>query len=1052
MFVLEYDIAARAVRLQLALPSRQNGSSFELGRAGMQQIRQHRSTRVWLGFLAIFTFATGCSRPMYRRQADREAYYLLHEKSCRTPWQVPSQFTVEPDARSRFFDPTDPDHPILPPAGPALYQYQLPEFNHARVPGAETLPPAPGQPATEPLPMPPMPSGQPPSNGAPPNPVPPPVSAAHPHPPTGLPTHGRTGQPAYGPPAPKSWVQPASFESPISQPGEPAAADASDPFADDIEVSTDRQIMRTDASGEALAIPAVKPEYWDKLPANCLARMLEFATVRGEYADTFSKQPSAEMLDRAPRLTLHDIFELALINSREYQQQKQNLYQAALTVSLQRYSYATKFTTTGNGVDTTYTHSRTNGQTINSLRVPSSLEGNRLLATGGTLLGRFANDVVLRFNGSDGFSSVVNSDLFFSLSQSIFQRDIILNSLIQSERDLVYAARRFARYRKSFFLDIATSYYSILRSYRGIEIDAQNYFAQVRNFQQAEEEVLSEIASAPNPISVNQFEQGVLTARSSVIRSCNSLEQLLDNLKITIGIPTETPINIDLTELQQLTLRDSTEVEKERAQRWQKRLVGFRTSAQATDLIDILNADASLAERLFTWATLRSRISHQPIEASHLAAERARFRMDIARLDATNKQAQLDDATHPGPNEPPAPPILILQRQLDLIASQDILITRQGQYAVRRHFPANVLTPYRQQFLGLVAKRTKLQADVASGLKTPRNLRVQDLLGNASMLVAELTTLSQNLDQLLFGQPVQKVDLKETLVLTDQLLQQAEQLFAGEVSGLPVIAMSVDDAMVTALVQRLDLMNQRGALADNWRQIKIAADELRSVLNLNASQTISTHDNRPFDFSFNDSQTQLALSFDLPLNRKAQRNTYRRTLLNYNTSLRDLMRYEDDIKLQIRRQLRNLDQARVQYPISVTQAAISEEQVVSVQMQLMLGLVGVRALDLLKAFSDSREALGKVADDRIGYIIERANFAFELEAMMLDDEGFWPQINEPQYRFEPNEVYPWNAGSAYGDFPSFLKVSPEFKRMLNYAPPGAQEASMTPAQSPPVQK
>ena len=69
--------------------------------------------------------------------------------------------------------------------------------------------------------------------------------------------------------------------------------------------------------------------------------------------------------------------------------------------------------------------------------------------------------------------------------------------------------------------------------------------------------------------------------------------------------------------------------------------------------------------------------------------------------------------------------------------------------------------------------------------------------------------------------------------------------------------------------------------------------------------------------------------------------------------------------------------------------------------------------------------------------------------MMLDDAGFWPEVNDPRYQPEPNSVYPWNAGSAYGDFPSFLKVSHDFRCMLNYPPPGADSATMQqPVQQP----
>ncbi len=124
------------------------------------------------------------------------------------------------------------------------------------------------------------------------------------------------------------------------------------------------------------------------------------------------------------------------------------------------------------------------------------------------LLGRFANDVVLTFNGPTGFAADISSEMLFEITQSVFQRDVLLEPLIQSERDLVYAARRFARFRKEFFFDIASTYYNILLTYRRIEIDAQNYFSQVRNYQQAREEVGSEISNAPNVICLEPVRTG----------------------------------------------------------------------------------------------------------------------------------------------------------------------------------------------------------------------------------------------------------------------------------------------------------------------------------------------------------------------------------------------------------------------------------------------------------------------------------------------------------------------------------------------------------------
>ena len=70
----------------------------------------------------------GCSRTRYRLAADRDATAILEEKSACQPWQLPAMFSVYPDPRSRFFDPTPTDDPALPVPAPQLYAYTLPEL------------------------------------------------------------------------------------------------------------------------------------------------------------------------------------------------------------------------------------------------------------------------------------------------------------------------------------------------------------------------------------------------------------------------------------------------------------------------------------------------------------------------------------------------------------------------------------------------------------------------------------------------------------------------------------------------------------------------------------------------------------------------------------------------------------------------------------------------------------------------------------------------------------------------------------------------------------
>ena len=244
--------------------------------------------------------------------------------------------------------------------------------------------------------------------------------------------------------------------------------------------------------------------------------------------------------------------------------------------------------------------------------------------------------------------------------------------------------------------------------------------------------------------------------------------------------------------------------------------------------------------------------------------------------------------------------------------------------------------------------------------------------------------------------------------------------------------------MATALIQRFDLMNERGRLADDRRNIKIVADDLESIFDLDASYAISTRDNKPFAFTTKKSRAQVGLSIDLPFNRRQQRNSYRQALIEYQAGRRSLMALEDTIKFEIRSGLRSLEETRLQYPISVTQAALAAEQVISINLQLDLGVSGVRGTDLLLALQELRQGLIAVANQRVGYLVERARFVRNLELMYINDTGFWNDINRPEVQPESHLVYPENAGPAYGTIPSFLFISSEVRNSVKSPLPAVQ--------------
>ncbi|KKK83307.1 hypothetical protein LCGC14_2794700, partial [marine sediment metagenome] len=351
-------------------------------------------------------------------------------------------------------------------------------------------------------------------------------------------------------------------------------------------------------------------------------------------------QPTAARRDPSPRLALEDIIDLTLINSREYQTQKETLYRVALRLSLERFDYEMKFSTSGNRTAANYSHTRDGGETINSLDVPTTITSDKLLATGGALLARFANDVVLTFNGPQGFAADVGSELLLEISQSVFQRDIAFESLTQAERDVVYAARDFARFRKRLFRDQASQYYALVLAYRGIEIDTQDYFTNLRAYNQGEAEYR---AGQRSRVEVDQVEQSVLTGRSRLIGSCDGLERSLDSLKVSIGLPPELPLNLDLTELELLTLRDEATVSAERVRRARRNLLSERRKT-ALDRDTLLRGAVDLTGRMLDLHKSHQRLGRQLSNLKSLELLHSRLNVDEARALIHLHRTALRDA------------------------------------------------------------------------------------------------------------------------------------------------------------------------------------------------------------------------------------------------------------------------------------------------------------------------------------------------------------------------------------------------------------------------
>jgi hypothetical protein len=84
-----------------------------------------RRTLLWLLLwaLPIVHSLSGCTRPHYRRKADRQVAALVQEKSYDPRWALPPNFNIYPDPRSRYREIYNEDRPPMPEDDPDSHQY-----------------------------------------------------------------------------------------------------------------------------------------------------------------------------------------------------------------------------------------------------------------------------------------------------------------------------------------------------------------------------------------------------------------------------------------------------------------------------------------------------------------------------------------------------------------------------------------------------------------------------------------------------------------------------------------------------------------------------------------------------------------------------------------------------------------------------------------------------------------------------------------------------------------------------------------------------------------
>lgn len=259
--------------------------------------------------------------------------------------------------------------------------------------------------------------------------------------------------------------------------------------------------------------------------------------------DPFSiDNPGIELRDRMyageeiEPLDLEDLLLVAAENSREYQTQRENLYLAALNFTFQRFLFTTienadtAVTQTGLGNDTT------------SASLMNTLGLSRLFETGMVIAADFGLDLLSTdFRGA--WADV--SSAAISITQPLWRGsnpDFVTEDLVQSERDVLYEARSYERFRRSFAVSVANDFFDVLLQGNILQNEEENFRGLTRLRER--NEAFAD-AGRLNEIQVDQASQDELRARDRVIDAERRLQTQLDDFKLLLGLPTEAAFTVE---------------------------------------------------------------------------------------------------------------------------------------------------------------------------------------------------------------------------------------------------------------------------------------------------------------------------------------------------------------------------------------------------------------------------------------------------------------------------------------------------------------------------
>jgi outer membrane protein TolC len=247
--------------------------------------------------------------------------------------------------------------------------------------------------------------------------------------------------------------------------------------------------------------------------------------------------PSSSTIDV---VTLTDAWAYAQRHRREYQTAKEDLYLAALALTLERHLWTPIF---ASNLRTVYGNFGEAQDFDQAMRFVADLAVTQRLPYGGEFTAQ-AISTLIRDVGKT-ITAREQSEIELGVNIPLLRNGgphVAREQLIQLERELTYSVRTFERFRRQQLVTVARSYFSLLRVKQRV-IDSEASYQRAQSDYARAREVEDTLTG--NPLDTLRAEQRMLSAENALENAREDFRSAADDFKLVIGMPIDAPLGMD---------------------------------------------------------------------------------------------------------------------------------------------------------------------------------------------------------------------------------------------------------------------------------------------------------------------------------------------------------------------------------------------------------------------------------------------------------------------------------------------------------------------------